>query len=98
MTDDPTSSLTLREQVVEAIRLNRELVEHLSLGFTPKAHDLKRLTRSEKNDPELVSDNAVRHQAAAVLDSDMFARQLFEKVDRFCTSIESAMEEIADNR
>ena len=41
--------LTLREKLRDAAHVARELIEHLELGFVPKVHELRKLSR--QHDP-----------------------------------------------
>ena len=90
--------LTLRDRVVAAIRLNRELIEHLDQGFVPKVHQLRRLTRPPKTGEEVAGDKAVHSQASAVLESDNFAVRVYGNLIAHCESIRKSVQELTGQR
>lgn len=82
--------LTLREKLRDATRGFRELVEHLELGFVPKVHELRKLTR--QHDPTSgstpVADVTIRNAVALVLDSDQFTAGLNDSLEYYLNSIQ----------
>jgi hypothetical protein len=90
--------LALRDRVVAAIRLNRELIEHLDQGFVPKVHQLRRLTRPPRPGDEIPGDKAVHAQAASVLESDNFALRVYADLIAHCESIRKSVQELTSRR
>lgn len=91
--------MTLRDRVVAAIRLNRELVEHLEQGFVPKVHSLRRVTRAERaGDAAPPGDKTVHASAGTVLESDHFTVGVYQKLMSHCESIRGAVEEMTGER
>jgi hypothetical protein len=91
--------LTLRDRVVAAIRLNRELVEHLDQGFVPKVHQLRRVTRPPKaGDDAPPGDKTVHAQAAAVLEADHFTVDVYQQLIAHCESIRKSVQELTGVR
>lgn len=89
--------LVLRDRVVAAMRLNRELTEHVEQALIPKVHALRRLTRADRpaDDPP-PGDKTVHAQAAAVLEADHFTVELYEKLRSYCDSIRRSVEAIGE--
>ena len=92
--------LTLRDRVVAAIRLNRELLEHLEQGFVPKVHSLRRVTRPERPGSDATSpgDKTVHATAADVLESDHFTVGIYQQLIAHCESIRKAVQELTGER
>ena len=88
--------LTLREKLRDTARGVRELIEHLELGFVPKVHDLKRLSR--QHDPTSgtppVADVTIRSYVASVLESERFTLGLNESLENYLGSIRNDVSEI----
>lgn len=82
-------SLTLREQLNAAERLNREIMDHLERAFVPQAHELRRVTRiSGEEDPgQQIGDIALRSQVDTLLKGDAYTLEMLEKLQKFLTSI-----------
>lgn len=82
-------SLTLREQLNAAERLNREIMDHLERAFVPQAHELRRVTRiSGDDDPgHQIGDIALRSQVDGLLKGDAYTLEMLEKLQKFLTSI-----------
>jgi hypothetical protein len=98
MVERSIQSLTLREQLVEAERLCRELSEHLDQAFIPKCLELTRLVRpinGEPPDVRALEDVTVRTQAARILETDTFTDRVFEQLSEYCKAIEGAVSKIA---
>ncbi len=98
MVERPIQQLTLREMLVEAERLSRELIEHLDQGFVPRCHELSRLVRpinGEPPDVRALEDVTVRTQAARILDSETFTESIFDKLAQYCRAIDEAVNRIA---
>jgi len=94
----PHQQLTLRQMLVEAERLTRELAEHLDQAFIPKCHELSRLLRpinGEPPDVRALEDVTVRTQAARILESETFTENLFEKLSEYCRTIDEAVSRVA---
>jgi hypothetical protein len=87
--------LTLREKVVEGERLARELMDHMSQGFTPKLGELMRMVAPTDPDAPPVADITIRTQAMRVLDSEQFTNQLEEEAEKFFSAIAHETEKIA---
>src|SRR5579863_4879366 len=87
----PVQQLTLREMLIEAERLCREVAEHLDQGFIPRCHELSRLVRpinGEPPDVRALEDVTVRTQAARILESETFTEAIFEKLCVYCSAID----------
>lgn len=98
MVERSSQSLTLREQLVEAQRLSRELAEHLDQSFIPKCLDLTRLLRPINGEPpdiRALEDVTVRTQAARILETETFTEKVFEELSEYCKAIEAAVNKIA---
>lgn len=88
-------SMTLRQKLIEADKLARELKDHLERGFVPKVHKLRRITRQGSDlDEEDVTDVTVRSAVDQVLESDEFAHNLCQALRRFLTSIDDEIRQI----
>jgi hypothetical protein len=82
--------MTLREMLIEAERLTRELAEHLDQAFIPNCHELARLVRpinGEPPDVRALEDVTVRTQAARILESETFTETIFEKLSEYSRAI-----------
>lgn len=91
----PLEDLSLRDRVVAAIRLNRELVEHLDQGFVTKVHHLRRVTRPPKPGEESPpGDKTVHSEAAAVVESDNFTVGVYQQLIAHCESIRKSVQEL----
>jgi hypothetical protein len=98
MAERPVQSYSLREMLVEAERLSRELSEHLDQSFLPKCLELTRLVRpinGEPPDERALEDVTLRTQAARVLDTDTFTEKVFEQLLEYCKAIEGSVNKIA---
>ena len=96
MSERPLENLTLREKLIEAERLLRELTDHLERGFIPKAHETRRLAR-RANEPENqddIKDVTIRSSADVLLRSDDYSRQLCERNIRLLAAIEQDVQAI----
>lgn len=94
------SQLTLREMFSDTERLTSELIEHLELGFTPTNKKLIRLVRAEPTGSEKrrVEDISIRNQAVALLNSENFTQELFEKLDEYLKAISQSVNRIIDEQ
>ncbi len=91
--------LALRDRVTAAIRLNRELLEHLEQGFVTKVHQLRRVTRPPKpGDEAPPGDKTVHSQAAVVLESDHFTVGVYQQLIAHCESIRKSVQELTGSR
>jgi len=83
--------LTLREKLRDAAHCTRELIEHLELGFVPKVHELRKLSR--QHDPASgvppVADVTIRSYVSSVIESDRFTAGLSENLEKYLVSIQS---------
>jgi hypothetical protein len=98
MAERPIRSLSLREMLVEAERLSRELSEHLDQSFIPKCLELTRLVRpinGEPPDVRALEDVTLRTQAARILETEVFTERVFEQLLEYCQAIEGAVNKIA---
>jgi hypothetical protein len=97
MADDRRiEKLTLREKFTDAERLARELLEHLEQGFCPKIHQAYQLVRPTPSGLPAanVEDITVRNHVVSVLESEQFADQLYENLERYFAAIDSAVSRI----
>ena len=88
--------LTLREKLRDAAHCVRELAEHLELGFVPKVHELRKLSRqpdSTSNVPP-VADLTIRSHVSSVLESDRFTAGLNENLEKYLQSNQKDLEEV----
>jgi hypothetical protein len=98
MAERPIRSLTLRDMLVEAERLSREVSEHLDQSFIPKCLELTRLVRPINGEPPDVGaleDVTLRTQAARILETDNFTEKVFEQLSDYCKAIEGSVSKIA---
>lgn len=88
------SQLTLRDKIREAARRTHDLNDHLEQAFVPKVHQLRKLTRPPEpgTDAVPVADMSIRHQAAAVLESEAYTTQLDDEVSALFAAIVSEVE------
>ena len=96
MSDRPVESLTLRQKLIDAEKLARELVEHLERGFIPKVHQLRRTARRAAN-PEHqgeIKDLTVRNTVDQVLKSDDYTRQLGDRAISLLNAIDTDVQTI----
>ena len=85
----PPDDLTLRRRVETAIKLSRDLDDHLRQSVAPAANRLRRLVKdgAAADDGTPHRDRTVRHGADAVLEADRFARALRGRLTQYCDSI-----------
>ena len=90
MSERPLEQLTLREMVISAEHLIRELSMHLEQAFLPKVNALEKMVAAHATQDEcsLVQDVTVRNQAALVLQSDEFSQRLYKKLNDCLAAIE----------
>lgn len=88
--------LTLREKLRDAARGVRELIEHLELGFVPKVHELRKLTR--QHDPASgatpVGDVTIRSYVSSVFESDQFTAGLDSSLETYLNSIKKDVSDV----
>lgn len=96
MSDRPLDNLTLREKLIEAERLLRELTDHLERGFIPKAHLTRRTARraNEPDNQDEVKDVTIRSSSQELIRSDDYSRQLCERNIRMLAAIEQDVKAI----
>ena len=82
-------SLTLRDQLNDADRLTREIMDHLERAFIPQAHELRRVTRiSGEDDPSgQLADVTLRNQVGNLLKSDDYTLTMTKRLHAYLTSI-----------
>ncbi len=86
------AGMTLRQKLIEADKLTRELMDHLERGFVPKVHHLRRVTRhGSEIENESITDLTVRSTADLVLDSSAFAAELTRGLEQFLAAIDAEM-------
>ena len=90
MSERPLESLTLREKLIEAEKLTRELTDHLERGFIPKSHELRRTARrgNEPDHQDEIKDVTIRSLVNGVLHSDDYTRQLCERERNLLAAID----------
>lgn len=88
--------LTLREKLRDAARGARELVEHLELGFVPKVHELRKLSRQHDAASGVppVADVTIRGYVSAVLESDQFTVRLNDSLENYLNSIQKDVSDV----
>ena len=94
-----TQQMTLRELVTESERLSRELEDHLVQSLLPRIKNLRRVTSSFASpvDRDQIPDSTVRTTATSLLESDAFARQLFDTLQEHLKAAEQAGQRIAQS-
>ena len=86
------AGMTLRQKLMEADKLTRELTDHLERGFVPKVHNLRRVTRhGSEVENESITDLTVRSTADLVLDSAAFTTELVRGLEQFLAAIDAEM-------
>lgn len=86
------NGMTLRQKLMEADKLTRELMDHLERGFVPKVHTLRRVTRhGSEVENESITDLTVRSTADLVLDSAAFTAELSKGLEQFLAAIDADM-------
>jgi hypothetical protein len=90
MAERKLEDLTLRDMLLDAEQLVRELVEHLEQSVIPKLRAADELVRSFDNPTERneIADSTVRSSMARLLESDGFSRTLVERLEKYLTAIE----------
>jgi hypothetical protein len=94
MVERSVKQMTVREMLIEAERLTRELGEHLDQSFIPKCHELSRLVRPINGEPpdiRALEDVTVRTQAARILETETFTEALFQKLTEYCNAIDESV-------
>lgn len=96
MADRPVESLTLREKLIDAEKLTRELVEHLERGFIPKVHQLRRTARRATNPDHQgeIKDLTIRNSVDQVLRSDDYTRRLSDRAVTLLNAIDTDVQTI----
>lgn len=92
--------LTLRDKIREAARRSHELNEHLEQAFVPKVHQLRKLTRPAEpgSDAAPVSDTTIRHQSAAVLESEKYTVKLDDEATALFVAIVDEVEQVLNKQ
>ena len=92
------NQLTLRDKIREAARRSHELSEHLEQAFVPKVHDLRKVTRPPEPNAETppVADVTVRHQAASVLEADLYTDGLNDDTEALFEAIAAEVDKLAN--
>ena len=85
------NGMTLRQKLMEADKLTRELIDHLDRGFLPKAHNLRRITRHGSEGDESTTDLTVRSTADQVLESASFTVNVAQGLEQFLIAIDDEM-------
>jgi len=87
---------TVREMFADLERRTSEFLEHMKLGFIPKAQSLVKLVRPLPNEliAEDVDDLSVRINAVRVLESEQYSDQLFKIIDSYSQAIEKRVQYI----
>lgn len=82
-------SLTLREQLSDTERLNREIMDHLERAFIPQSHELRRVTRLSGEDApsSQLADVTLRSQVDHLLKSDDYTQKMTDNLKAYLTSI-----------
>jgi hypothetical protein len=84
------AGMTLRQKLIEADKLTRELVDHLDRGFIPKAHNLRRVTRhGSEAENDSITDLTVRSTADLVMDSAAFTTEIIRGLEQFLAAIDA---------
>lgn len=87
--------MTLREHVVAATRLNRELAEHLEQSLIPKVHELRRATNLDgASEKSIASDRTIHAAAAQVLENDDFSVEVYHQLIAHCETIRKTVREL----
>ena len=82
--------MTLRQKLMEADKLTRELMDHLERGFLPKVHTLRRVTRhGSETENDSITDLTVRSTADLVMDSAAFTSELARGLEQFLAAIDA---------
>ena len=83
------NGMTLRQKLMEADKLARELMDHLERGFIPKVHNLRRVTRhGSEVENESIPDLTGRSTADLVLDSAAFTSELAKGLEQFLAAVQ----------
>ena len=82
-------SLTLRDQLNDADRLTREIMDHLERAFVPQSHELRRVTRvaGEEDHAVDLADVTLRNQIDNLLKSDDYTRKMTDQLAAYLGSI-----------
>lgn len=98
MNEPSLSNLTLRELIIEAQKLSRDLADHLDRNFLPKVNQLKRQSQPTSDSPYPldVEDITVRNQVKVVLESEKYTNSTYKKLHQYCKAIDEAVSKIVD--
>ena len=88
----PVENMSLRDLITETERLSRELNQHLDQGVLPKLQNVERLLSPSGEDAAEVLDVTVRNHVAALLETDQFTQQKFQKLEEFLAGLDSQIE------
>ncbi|MGQ0637686.1 MAG: hypothetical protein ACT4QC_24170 [Planctomycetaceae bacterium] len=100
MSQRPIEQLTLRELLISAEMLIRELSEHLELSFQPRIRAGEETVRGYEraSEREEVADSTVRSRTAALLTSDDFSQQLLGRLEQHLAAIGERAEKAIQER
>ncbi|RPI91028.1 MAG: hypothetical protein EHM42_00475 [Planctomycetaceae bacterium] len=96
MSNPEIEDQSLRERIVHADQLVRELGEHLKQSFLPRLQRVADLVQSYQNSAERdeIADSTVRNAVAVLLKSDDFSQSLIDKLDPYLSSIQKGVEKV----
>ena len=86
-------NMPLRDICKEAERLTRELIDHLEKNMIPRTRELQTLVQPDSpfesgSGSDDVKDVTVRNQTNALIESQEFAAQLYDKTRRHLEAID----------
>jgi len=88
--------MTLREMLTDAERITHDLVDHLDKNFIPRSRQLAQLVAPTESESFVgdIADITVRNHASKLVDSEDFTEQLYEKLAKYCHSIDGSASRI----
>ena len=87
-------NMSLRDMCKEAERLTRELIDHLEKNMIPRTRELQSLVQPDSpfesggSGGTAVKDVTVRNQTSALIESQEFSSQLYEKARLYLEAID----------
>lgn len=96
--NESLEDVPLRDLCKEAERITRELVDHLERHLIPRTQELHELVRPESpfaRSGQHIEDITVRNSVSALLESQSFSEELFEKANQYFNAIDRSLLQIA---
>ena len=93
MVERSLENLPLRELFTDAVRLTREMIDHLEHNLVPKANDLSGLVEMDGDETD-IKEVTIRNHTSRLLESEKFTRQLYKKMNAYYEQIDRSVAKI----